>query len=73
MRILTIALGSALAACLVVTTAGTAQQRQAGPTFASCDALANQRGVTEFERRSTDNGASPYRQFMLACLAGRMH
>ena len=73
MRIVKIAVGSALAACLIVPTVGTAQARQARPTFATCDALANARGVTEFERRSTDTGASPYRQFMVRCLAGEIN
>jgi hypothetical protein len=66
MRITTIAIGSALVACLAAPTAGMAQTN---PTFASCDALAGQRGVAEFERRSTD-GQSAYRQFMVGCLAG---
>lgn len=68
MRIEMIAIGSALVACLAVPTLGMAQSR---PTFARCDALAAQRGVTEFERRSTES-ASPYRQFMVRCLAGQI-
>jgi hypothetical protein len=68
MRIMRIAIGSAVAACLAASTAGIVQ---AAPSFAACDALAAQRGVTEFERRSTDN-ASPYRQFMVRCLAGEV-
>jgi predicted MarR family transcription regulator len=68
MRITTIAIGSALAACLAAPTVGMAQTNR---TFASCDALAGQRGVTEFERRSTDS-PSPYRQFMVRCLAGQI-
>jgi hypothetical protein len=63
-----IAIGSALAACLAAPTAGMAQSN---PTFASCDALAGQRGVAEFVRRSTE-GPSPYGQFMIRCLAGQI-
>lgn len=71
MRIVTIAIGSALAACLTIPTASIAQTRHARPTFARCDALAGQRGIAEFERRSTEY-ASPYRQFMVHCLAGQI-
>ena len=68
MRVTMIAIGSALAACLAAPTVGMAQT---SPTFASCDALAGQRGVAEFERRSTE-GPSPYGQFMIRCLAGQI-
>jgi hypothetical protein len=68
MRITAIAIGTALAACLAAPTVGMAQTR---PTFASCDALAAERGIAEFERRSTDS-PSPYRQFMVHCLAGQI-
>jgi len=68
MRITMIAIGGALAACLAAPTVAMAQS---SPTFASCDALASQRGVTEFERRSTE-GPSAYRQFMVRCLAGQV-
>jgi len=37
-----------------------------------CDTLATQRGVEVNERRSTDTGPSPWRQFMTACLAGKV-
>jgi hypothetical protein len=30
------------------------------------------RGIAINERRSTDSGQSPYRQFMVACLAGKI-
>ncbi len=68
MRMTTIAIGGALAAFLAAPTVGMAQTSR---TFAHCDALAGQRGVAEFERRSTES-ASPYRQFMVRCLAGRV-
>ncbi len=68
MRITTIAIGSALAACLAAPTVGMAQTSR---SFARCDALAGQRGIAEFERRSTES-ASPYRQFMVRCLAGQI-
>ena len=42
------------------------------PTFATCEALAMNRGVDINERRSSDTGPSPYRQFMIACLAGKV-
>jgi len=31
-----------------------------------------QRGVVEGERRSSETGPSPWRQFMVACLAGKI-
>src|SRR5260370_15691623 len=42
------------------------------PTFATCEAIAMNRGVDITERRSTEGGQSPYRQFMVACLAGKV-
>lgn len=38
-----------------------------------CDQLALQRGVTVNERRSSENGPSPWKQFMDSCMAGRVH
>jgi hypothetical protein len=39
----------------------------------SCETLALQRGVLPNERRSSEGGPSSYRQFMVACLAGKVH
>ena len=39
----------------------------------ACDTLADQRGVPQNDRRSSEAGPSSYRQFMVACLAGKIH
>jgi hypothetical protein len=44
----------------------------ASSNWVRCDALAVQRGVDVNERRSTDIGPSPWKQFMDSCLAGRI-
>ncbi len=40
------------------------------PTFTTCEALAMNRGIAINERFSSEKGRSPFRQFMIACLAG---
>lgn len=42
------------------------------PNWSRCDALATQRGVVAEERRSSDAGPSPWKQFMDSCLAGKV-
>ena len=44
----------------------------ASSNWAKCDALALQRGVDVNERRSSDTGPSPWKQFMDSCLAGKV-
>jgi hypothetical protein len=41
--------------------------------WAACEELAMQRGIDVTERRSTESGPSPWRQFMAACLSGKVH
>jgi hypothetical protein len=44
----------------------------ASSNWVRCDALAVQRGIEVNERRSTDIGRSPWKQFMDSCLAGKI-
>jgi len=44
----------------------------ASSNWMRCDALALQRGIEVNERRSSENGPSPFKQFMDSCLAGRV-
>jgi hypothetical protein len=44
----------------------------ASSNWVRCDALAIRRGVDVNERRSTDIGPSPWKQFMDSCLAGKI-
>jgi len=41
-------------------------------SWARCDALALQRGISVNERRSSEVGPSPFKQFMDSCLAGKV-
>ncbi|SRR5579871_3408865 len=41
--------------------------------WAVCEELAMRRGVEATERRDVEGGPSPWRQFMVACLAGKIH
>jgi hypothetical protein len=72
MRITTLAITGALIVCVAVPAVAAAKKASWTPTFATCEALAMNRGVDINERRSTDSGPSPYRQFMVACLAGKV-
>lgn len=56
-----------------IVTARIAPAAQIPGKWDSCDALAFQRGVPEGDRRSSDAGPSSWRQFMVACLAGKVH
>ena len=44
----------------------------ASGNWARCDTLALQTGITVNERRSSEVGPSPFKQFMDACLTGRV-
>jgi Ca2+-binding EF-hand superfamily protein len=44
----------------------------ASSNWVRCDALALQRGIGVNERRSSETGPSPWKQFMDSCLAGRV-
>ena len=70
MRITIIAIAGALVACTAVS--ALAAPKKALPSFIDCDTLAMQRGQVETERRASEGGRSPYRQFMVACLAGQI-
>src|SRR5260370_8408627 len=72
MRITTLAITGALIVCVAVPAVAAAKKASWTPTFATCEALAMNRGVDITERRSTEGGQSPYRQFMVACLAGKV-
>jgi len=71
MRMTTFAIATALAACVAVP-AVAAPKASVTRSWQSCDTLAMQRGVVETERRSSDTGPSAWRQFMVACLAGKI-
>ncbi len=70
MRITTSAIAGALIVGVAVPAVAATKKASWTPTFATCEALAMNRGVDITERRSTEGGQSPYRQFMVACLAG---
>lgn len=73
MRIMTFAITGALMACIAVpATAVTKKERVSLPSWSTCDELAGERGIPENTRRSTDTGPSAYRQFMIACRAGKI-
>jgi len=44
----------------------------ASSNWVRCDALAFQRGIDINERRSSETGPSPWKQFMDSCLAGKV-
>jgi hypothetical protein len=71
MRITTLAITGALMACVAVP-ALAATKKGWTPTWSTCEALAMNRGVEVSDRRSSEEGPSPFRQFMVACLAGRV-
>src|SRR6516165_5512541 len=47
--------------------------QQISRTWDQCEELAMRRGVVVNERRSLEEGRSPWKQFMDACLAGQVH
>jgi hypothetical protein len=56
-----------------VVTARLAPAEQIPGKWASCEELATSRGVEVNARRGSDSAASPWRQFMASCLAGKIH
>jgi hypothetical protein len=72
MRMTTLAITCALMACVAVPAAAAAKKGSWTPTWNTCEELAMNRGVEVTERRSSEQGPSPYRQFMVACLAGKV-
>jgi hypothetical protein len=72
MRITTLAITGALIASVTVPVVAAAKKTSWTPTFGTCEALAMNRGIDINERRSTDTGPSSYRQFMVACLSGKV-
>jgi len=73
MRIITFAITGALMACVAVPAmAATKKSAAALPSWATCDALAGERGIPEGTRRSSETGPSAYRQFMVSCRAGKV-
>src|SRR5215471_10785402 len=71
MRVTTLAITGALIASAAVP-AVAAKRASWTPTYAACEALAMNRGIDVNERRSTETGVSAYRQFLVACLAGKV-
>ena len=55
-----------------VVTARVAPASQIPGKWDACDALASQRGIPENDRRASEAGLSSWRQFMVACLAGKI-
>jgi hypothetical protein len=72
MRITTLAVTSAFMACVAVPAVAATKAGAWTPTYNTCEALAMNRGITINERRSSEAGPSPYRQFMVSCLAGKV-
>jgi hypothetical protein len=59
-------------ACVAVPAVAATKSEKWTPSYNTCEALAMNRGVTISERRGSDTGPSAYRQFMVACLAGKV-
>ena len=72
MRMTTLAITGALMACVAVPAAAATKAGSWTPTYNTCEALAMNRGITITERRVSETGPSAYRQFMVACLAGKV-
>jgi hypothetical protein len=51
----------------------TSSPQQISRNWDQCEALAMQRGVLVNERRGSEAGRSPWKQFMDSCLAGQVH
>jgi hypothetical protein len=67
-----LAITGALVTCVALPAAAATKPEAWTPTYNACEALAMNRGITVNERRSSDTGPSAYRQFMVACLAGKV-
>jgi hypothetical protein len=65
-------ISGALVACIAVPATAATKKASWTPTYSTCEALAMNRGVEVTERRSSEEGPSPYRQFMVSCLAGKV-
>jgi hypothetical protein len=72
MRITTLAVSAAVIVGVATPSVAAAKKTSWTPTFATCEALAMNRGITINERRSTESGPSAFRQFMVGCLAGQV-
>jgi hypothetical protein len=72
MRMTTLAITGALVACVAVPAVAATKAGSWTPTYAACEDLAMNRGIMVTERRSSDTGPSPYRQFMVSCLSGKV-
>jgi len=72
MRTTTLAITGALIACVAVPAVAATKAGSWTPTWNTCEALAMNRGIMVTERRSSDTGPSPFRQFMVSCLAGKV-
>jgi hypothetical protein len=70
MRLITLVTGT-LIACAAMPAVAASKGESWKPTYAACEALAVERGVAVNDRR-TGEGPSPFRQFMVACLAGKV-
>jgi len=72
MRMTTFAITGVLMACAAAPAVAATRAESWKPTYSTCEALAMNRGITITERRGSEFGPSPYRQFMVACLAGKV-
>jgi hypothetical protein len=70
MRMIMLVTG-ALIACVAVPAVAASKGESWKPTYSACEALAVERGVEVNDRR-TGIGPSPFRQFMVDCLAGKV-
>jgi hypothetical protein len=59
-------------ACVAVPAVAATKPGSWTPTYRTCEDLAMNRGIMVTERRASDTGPSPYRQFMVSCLAGKV-
>jgi hypothetical protein len=71
MRMTTLAITGALIACAAAPATAASKKASWKPTYAACEALAVERGV-EINDKRTGTGPSAFRQFMVACLAGKV-
>jgi hypothetical protein len=71
MRMTTLAITGALIACAAAPAAAAPKGSSWKPSYNACEALAVERGI-EINDRGREGGQSPFRQFMVACLAGKV-
>jgi len=72
MRMTTLAITGVLMAWVAVPALAASKAGSWTPTYATCEDLAMNRGIMVTERRGSEAGPSPFRQFMVACLAGKV-